>query len=197
MGLWSGRNGDKGRRIKPPPTFFRRKAPDAEELGIPPARDEDDDPSTWPLHVKPVGLIRWPVILGWARGTPLEDAADRAHRWCTTADFFLPLRQPLITERLPYARIAPHHIATLLDCGKLQPHRGAIDGFVKGWLLEQPAKRRLRPIFEPDLNGRLRRDALPQLAYPSRLERRAAAVGGRRRSAGGWRRSSIFRPGST
>ena len=66
-------------------------------------------------------------------------------------------------------------VRTLIEFSKLQPHSGPIRSFVKAWPQPQPAKRRLRPIFEPFLNASLDRTAVLPLSYPSRLERRAVA----------------------
>ncbi|MDP3762438.1 MAG: hypothetical protein Q8R01_18190 [Ramlibacter sp.] len=175
MGLFSGRNGAQGRRVVKPPTFFWPKPPRHVDLGLPPP----PPPTAWRLHIKQVGLVRWPVVLEWARGTPLEEAAGRAQRWCTTTDFLGPPRPGLDAERIPLARLTTPQVEELLAAGKLAPFRGRVNGFVSAWLLPQPAKGTLRPIFEPDANKRLVRDALVPLAYPARLERRAAAVGQR------------------
>jgi hypothetical protein len=67
----------------------------------------------------------------------------------------------------------------MLEARKIEPLRGVINGIVKGFTVPQHAKRRLRPIFEPLLNDSLKGDALVQLQYPSRYERRARAVGAR------------------
>ena len=175
MGLRSGYVGHQGRRVKPPPKLFPLAAPSAADLGIP--RPHVDDSASWPLHVKRVGLIDWDNVEALASHTPLQEHAKLARKWVESdADYGIDWA-PLAAAQVPLSRYTPDQVDILLDFGKLVPHTGAIRSFAKGWPQPQAAKRRLRPIFEPFVNGTLVSDRMPQLRYPSRLERRAQAVG--------------------
>jgi hypothetical protein len=171
MGVRSGYTGDKGRRVRAPPQLFPLKPPTASDLGLP--SPPFDDVSSWPLHVKHVQVIDWDVLQRFAADSPLERRVRLARSWLTSPTDYGVDWAPLAPAHIPLSRFTPEQVQTMVEYGKLQPHTGPILSFVKGWPLPQYAKRRLRPIFEPFINGSLNRDALPPLRYPSRLERRA------------------------
>ncbi|MDP3759317.1 MAG: hypothetical protein Q8R01_02220, partial [Ramlibacter sp.] len=174
MGTWSGFCGVKGRRIARPPPFLPLSPPSSRDLGLAPA---PADTNNWPLHVKDVRPLDWAPILQLARGTALEADVARAREWCVSPRFLGASPGPVDEHRIPFARLSAAHVRTLLAAGKLQPHFGPVAGWSSGWLLPQPAKMRLRPIFEPSSNRTCAADALPTLQYPSRRERQAAMRG--------------------
>lgn len=175
MGLFSGRNGDKGRRIEQPPPLFPLKTPSHAQLGIPAPADAGD-PLTWPLHIKKVTLANWDALQQMADGTRLAADIKRAREWCETDKHYGGPAQ-INAANIPYTRMTAKQIEELIEGGKLVPYSGRMDGFVKGWLLPQAAKRNQRPIFEPSTNNRLAFEKMLTQRYPTRLERRAAAIG--------------------
>jgi hypothetical protein len=174
MGLRSGYIGHRGQRIKRPPQIFPLGPPPARELGI---EEEQDDPSTYPLHVKRVGLIDLKKVAGMASDGALKGAQLNALHWLQSDENYGIDWAPLAPTQVPLSKLTPDEVATLLDFGKLRRHSGPIRSFAKCWLLPQPSKRVRRPIMEPFINDTMLLEALPKLRMPSRLERRAQTVG--------------------
>jgi len=65
MGRFSGHNGDKGRRVQPPPDIFGHQTPDHKDLGIATAADT----SGYGFHVQQVGTVDWSAIGAMSKGT--------------------------------------------------------------------------------------------------------------------------------
>jgi hypothetical protein len=168
MGSFSGVVGRSGQRVRPPPEMFPRHAPDLTCLT---AETPAVDP-TWPLHVKPVGVVNWDEVFALAKavGCSFVESLQCAHAWVSSARFYgsdVARHSPSIMTRL---RVGD--LETLRDAGKIEPCLQPLN-FCSAWLLPQPSKKRFRPIFEPFLNSTLSMADLPVLRYPSRLERRA------------------------
>jgi hypothetical protein len=168
MGPFSGVNGYSGQRVRDAPEFFPRHAPSAADLGLTAAVDP-----TWPLHVKPVGTVRWDAILQLAAElqVPFIDDLRRARDW-VTSDRFYGATTPPVIHSPTIAKFRPGDLETLIQAGKVERCATA-KNFTSAWLLPQAQKQRFRPIFEPLLNQTLSVADLPILQYPSRLERRA------------------------
>ena len=174
MGLYSGRVGKQGRRVAAAPNFFPKTAPTRASLGLP----SDVDTSAWPLHIKSVGSVNWKAIQNMAAGTVLQDEVQKAGEWCNGTTGYGP-SFPVVTERIALARFTEDQVRELLTAGKITPYCGPILGAVNAFLVPEPSKKRLRPIFEPWMNRTLDRVKLCDLQYPSRYERRAKARGAR------------------
>ena len=174
MGLHSGFSGMEGRRIARPPPFFPAKAPSRAELGV----QQVIDTRSWPLHIKPVSNIHWNSLRDMvARQTGSAHLHERlllAERFCSDTKLYdaTGLARTFTTKELPYSSFCESHLRTLIQCGKIVAFSGVIRGYVKGFVVPQYDKKRLRPVFEPSLNDAVKQ-AVPNVAYPSRLERRA------------------------
>jgi hypothetical protein len=172
MGLRSGYLGFRGRRVKGPPPMFPASAPSATDLGLP--RPAADDVQSWPIHVKRVSLVDWDAVERLAADDAELLAQVRLSRTWVESDAHYKIDwAPLSPGQIPLSRFTPEEVDIMVEYGKLVPHEGPIRSFVTGWLIPQAAKRRRRIIIEPFINRTLDRDAMPALAYPSRLERRA------------------------
>jgi hypothetical protein len=80
-------------------------------------------------------------------------------------------------KRIPYASFTPDQIRELLRADKIRPLSGSPRAFVNAFTIVQHEKRRLRVIAEPSINPTCSREAIYEVHYPSRLERRARARG--------------------
>ena len=98
---------------------------------------------------------RWDAVERLARNTPLAHHVRNARKWIESDADYGIVWVPLAAAQIPLSRFTPDQVDTLVEYGKLRPHRGAIRSFAKGWALPQPAKKRLRPIFEPFVNNTL------------------------------------------
>jgi len=174
MGLHSGFTGARGRRVEAPPEFFPKKPPTREQCGVLPGADHDT--SHYQLHIKETSRVDWQAVQSMALGTPLQQAVEKARSWCTSEQWYGP---PLNVEprKIPSAGFTADQVRQLLRADKIRPHHGPVRGFVKAFTVAQHAKRRLRVIAEPAMNQTVEREHMYQLAYPSRLERRARARG--------------------
>jgi integrase len=173
MGPNSGFKGRAGKRVPKPPSFFPRKAPSREDLGVAPRAE---DSAAYPLHIKHTSRVNFAQVADMAAGTPLAEATELARRWCVSDELYGPTIR--VDERkLPYAAFTADHIQQLLDADKIRPYTGDVRGFVKAFVLPNHQKKRLRVIAEPVINSTCAADFIPDLAYPSRLERRANARG--------------------
>ena len=179
VGLYSGRVGSKGRRVAPPPgSGFR--PPSAHDLGLdpPPA-----DVTSWPLHVKRVDTICYHDVLAVAASLDAGVAGrlQEALRWVTDPSCLRPEIAGRTPAAFPFARITESQAETLLEFGKLQAVEASEAlAHCSGWLLPQPKKTRLRPIFEPATNATLQAEHLPPCLFIPRAEmrRRFAANAG-------------------
>lgn len=173
MGAFSGYCGHGGQRVRPPPAFIPLTAPSSADLGL----DQAIDASTWPIHVKNVDAVDWQRVRPLAINTPLIDDLDEAINWCSNADRYNVTWAPWDTRSIPYAKFNSEQLDVLIDAGKLMPYDGPAHSFTSGFLLPQPSKSRLRPIFEPYVNRSCKwEDHLTELCYPYRLERRSQVL---------------------
>jgi hypothetical protein len=108
MGQYSGISGQQGRRVKPPPALFPRRAPSRQELGISTAHD--DDQSKWPLHIKQVGHADWDRLLDMVSEPDLREAVLLAREWVETATHYGVDWAPLAPCQIPFSRFAKAHI---------------------------------------------------------------------------------------
>ena len=175
MGPYSGYTGLKGRRVSPPPSFFPLKVPSREACGV---RGDDEAAAAYPLHIKDTTRVDWKAVSELARGGPLESHIRNAEAWCTTATFY---GGPVTDDPLdvPRASFNDEQLRALLAANKIVAYNGPVHGYVMAFTVAQHTKKRLRVIAEPDLNRRCDKEQAYQVHYPSRLERRARAVGAR------------------
>lgn len=193
----SGFCGTHGQRVRAPPSLFPKQMPSHEDLGI---KDDDDEEemSSWPLHVKDVGRLDIPAILAMSTEAETRAAVTNAREWLESAQHYGVTWSELSEAQIPTSRFTSDQIATMLNAGKLlpmvrQPAPGQFavlrkDGSgawapvkvtgvkcaARGFAVPQPEKRRKRPVFEPSNNDRIDRDKLPKISYPSRRQRRQA-----------------------
>eukprot|EP00760_Papus_ankaliazontas_P016007 PhM_4_TR16751/c0_g1_i3/m.26827 len=174
-GFNSGFNGDKrGRRVAEPPTLFPLQAPNAQSLGIVQG-ENDEDSSQWPLHAKDVPcLLDVGNSYRFVASADLREATRLGLAWLRDDASYGISWPPLVEKQLPYASFTALEITTMLQVGKIRPLRPdeAIRSGVRAFTVEQAAKRRKRPIFEPLNNACINREALPPLRYTSRSQRR-------------------------
>ncbi|PHR97720.1 MAG: hypothetical protein COA68_12285 [Oceanobacter sp.] len=177
MGVWSGLQGVKGRRIKRPPSIFGHAPPSAADLGI--ELPHDDDIRSWPIHMKDVGAVDWDAVRAMAEDTPWREAIETARGWCEDPAVYRSATPGRIyeTHEVPFSRITEKDAEEMVVGGKLRHYCGPIRGYAKGFMLPQASKRRRRPIFEPSSNPFFAASGLLQQRYPSRLQRRARARG--------------------
>jgi ribonuclease HI len=173
MGPHSGYVGNKGRRVLPPPKFFPRKMPSAEDCGV--SRDHIDT-SDYTLHIKETSRVDWTAVSEMADRTPLQPEVLLANRWCTSPAFYGP-RIVIEPRKIPATTCDPAQLEQLLRADKIRPHHGPINGFVNMFTIAQHNKKRLRVIAEPVINATCDREHIYKVKYPSRLERRARARG--------------------
>jgi hypothetical protein len=172
MGPCSGYTGIKGRRTLPPPKFFPRKMPSAEECGV----SHEHDTTDYVLHIKDTARVDWPAVQTMAQNTPLQPEALLAQQWCTTDTYYGP-RIAVEPRKIPATSCTPSQLEALLKADKIRPLRGPINGFVNMFTIAQHAKKRFRVIAEPAINNTCDREHIYKVKYPSRLERRARARG--------------------
>jgi hypothetical protein len=173
MGPCSGYVGIKGRRTLPPPKFFPRKMPSAEDCGV---SHQHIDTTDYVLHIKDTTRVDWPAVQTMAKDTPLQPEALLAQHWCTTDAYYGP-RIAIDPRKIPATSCTPAQLDALLKADKIRPLRGPINGFVNMFTIAQHAKKRFRVIAEPAINSTCDREQVYKVKYPSRLERRARARG--------------------
>jgi hypothetical protein len=175
MGWHSGFNGKRGQRVKPAPTLFVSKTPSAALLGIP-TDDSEDDPATWPLHAKDVGPMDHMALADSVKDPLLREAVHKAVSFLNSSENYglRSFGDEIPADQLPFSHFNPQEMAELLRVGKVKPlpPGATIRCGCAGFKVKQPAKRRLRPVFEPSNNNRINREALPPLQYMPRRQRR-------------------------
>lgn len=202
MGQYSGFNGRQGKRIAAPPELFPKQTPSHKDLGIELPSSPDGTKAQWKLHVKKdlacINLNRLQEIVH----TPeLKNCLSLLLEWIQKPSHYGVEYPPLAPAQIPFAGMMDQHIVAMLEgpnpklrpiptnndihtnpmavtTGIDNPHivplppTETVRCGVRAFVVPQEAKQRLRPIFAPLYNYDIERDALPELHYPSRLERR-------------------------
>ena len=127
--------------------------------------------------MKSVPTLQWERLVSRLGTAPeRREKLDAAAEWLLSDQHYGPARV-FAQHELPNCRFAPSDMAAFLAVDKAEAHVGPIRGYVKGFLVPQPAKRRRRPVFEPIANDTCARACLPAIKYPSRRERRTMQAG--------------------
>lgn len=172
VGQHSGFIGRSGRRVIEPPRLFPLKAPSARDLGIEDTVAEDQ--SQWPLALKDVTPLHWPSLINMTLDHQLKEALLRAQQWLTSPDFYNVTWAALAPSQVPLSKFNEEQVAAMIAKDKLKPldPNEPILAAARGFPAAQPRKKTFRPVFETLYNKGIRKEELPSLAYPSRLERR-------------------------
>lgn len=194
MGEHSGFNGTSGRRTAPPPELFPRQAPSSRDVGIETETASKREQESWPLHVKPeivpMDVEKIPKLI---KSSELREQVQKGLNFLKDPTLLGATWTPLMPAQLPKTSFTAEHWKTMFDGGKCLPLRVSDDKrqvcFVnpdgssgkpfdirsacKGFPTPQPAKQRLRPVFEPLHNASIKHDERPELHYPNRQSRRA------------------------
>lgn len=174
MGPFSGRCGNHGRKIPPPPAFLPHKAPNHSDLGIP----TNPSSGTWPLHAKKLNSVDWQTIKRVVGTEVWEERLKFAPELLESDMHYGKKPQRLYREEeIPISRYSEEDATTMFEADKLEPHTGPIRGFVTGHVVFQIPKRRRRPVFKPSLNATTQIPPALEVHYPSRRERRWKARG--------------------
>ena len=179
MGRWSGFNGERGRRVRAPPSLFPRQAQLAFELGLTDDYDWTQDAfKDWTLHARAVSSVDLPAVRATIEFDDLPPAFDGAVSLLQSAGCYGIADRPLLTaSQVPVSKFTHEQWTRFLEVGKIRPLGGQqIRSGVHGFAVPQPAKRRWRPVFETLYNPFFQQSLVPPLSYPS-LERRRCISG--------------------
>lgn len=180
MGRWSGFNGERGRRVRAPPSLFPRQAPPSSELGLQDDYDGTQDAfKDWTLHAHAVSTVNLPAVRASIESDDLRAAFDGAVSLLQSAGCYGIADRPLLTaSQVPVSKFTHEQWTRFLEVGKIRPLGGQeIRSGVRGFAVPQPAKRRWRPVFETLYNPFFQQSLVPPLSYPSRVERRRCISG--------------------
>lgn len=171
----AGYQGDKGKRVSKPPTFFWHRPPTRCNLGL-----EKQHDNHLPLHIKSVGVADIESIRDLATGSRYEKPWSKAVTWLTGEPYEKLTCQPLPTlDKIPKAKFTEGQVKQLVRAHKLQPitqQEGL--AFVNMFGNIDRDKDRIRVLAEPYVNNLLDPEVhYPPLGYQSRLERRAEILG--------------------
>ena len=175
MGIHSGLNGEKGRRVKPPAPLFAYNPVSRSELF--PATSKIDR-SGYRLHVKETGEVTSELYESIA-AEGLRENLTKGKGWITSSENYGIQWPPMEPSQVPYSSFSTEDALVFLKNGKWRPLRTdeVIRSYVKGFLQPNDTKLTLRPVFEPYYNSVIIREQLPILHYPSEAEKRYTLAG--------------------
>ncbi len=168
MGNFSGKVGEKGRRIEKPPPMFWQRPPTSHQLGI----INKEETSRWPLHLKETGAINVQYIEQMAKGMPRSEDFQKAMEWLHEG-VYQRYGKHINKEEIPKAKWSQQQMRAMLGKGKIEPvNIEQVKGYVNCFGVPEAKKKRIRIIVEPMLNKVVEESEIPKLFYPSRMQRR-------------------------
>ena len=132
-----------------------------------------EDPSTFPLHQKNVGIMNRPALYGLENATPeSRDNMMKADRFLTDRAMYDRDLRPRTANGCTATRVPDHFIKQLVDSGNLEYiDRKDVKGWVNFFTVVEPYKRRHRPIRNTvDINNTWDKSSLIGIQFPSKQD---------------------------